>query len=507
MKRFAILPVVLGGVLAGTQVNAQVSEVVISEYLANPTGSDNGPRTEWIELYNRGNIDVDISGYRVKGNYSSSHEPSATDVTLPSGTIVKAKDYLILAGTKVLFVDQQHRRYHDRDQVVDLGWQRASVINNSQARIAIYPPDSIVPEIFMNKAVAMSSGNDETYEIIDVNGPMNESNYQLSPEVFGRPGRPSSSTNPAGVTITGGQRDIKWPSSSDAVTVAVTVGTDGSSPALSSVDIHIDLGSGFTSHAMTDQGGGNYSYEIPAQPTGTKVKYFVQVNGADGTAITQPKPATPYVYFSDDNFPTGNDLVINEIMYNPQGADNGTNGEWVEIYNSTNRDIDMSFFLWGNHMNTPNNRVLPEGFTIEAKGYAIFAWRISAFLNQYPTVTAPIAEAEWPPDAYTSGYTGSILANTNTNQDLPLVHVNAVDWEPQVVDPNNANNIYEPIDIVPFRVADPWPTSTDGRVIWLNDPTLDNTQGANWTKASANGEETPGAANPGVTRVSDWSVY
>src|SRR5690606_9003339 len=62
------------------------TNVVINEIHYHPI--DNDPRGEWLELYNRGNAAVDLSGWSFTGGI---------DFVFPSGTSIGADDYLVVA--------------------------------------------------------------------------------------------------------------------------------------------------------------------------------------------------------------------------------------------------------------------------------------------------------------------------------------------------------------------------------------------------------------------------
>ena len=71
---------------------AEGAAVLINEFMANPAGSDGD--NEWVELYNPGTVDADLSGWLIQGG---------TDIDgfseeLPPGTILPAGGYLIIGG-------------------------------------------------------------------------------------------------------------------------------------------------------------------------------------------------------------------------------------------------------------------------------------------------------------------------------------------------------------------------------------------------------------------------
>lgn len=80
----------------GYSVNHVAAEVLISEIMYNPDGSDSG--REWVELYNSGTTAVDLSGWQVEdlqdGQVSSS---------LPAGTMLPAGEALVVTGSSAMF--------------------------------------------------------------------------------------------------------------------------------------------------------------------------------------------------------------------------------------------------------------------------------------------------------------------------------------------------------------------------------------------------------------------
>lgn len=418
---------------------------------------------------------------------------------LPAGTIIQPKSFLILAGNRINFLGE-YRRY-DASPVVDMGWPRSTVLHNSNSgRVHLIAPGETTPLDVVDYQIGTApwpSGTPNDSITIELNGPTLDNslggNWTYSPAQKGSPGKPNAPLNTGGITITGGVRAIQYPSPTDQLEISVQVSRTG----ISGVDLFFDTStasSGYTSVPMVEApvSSGQFTYNLGAFPDGTLVKYYVQASNVQGFYVTQPY-LTPHAFFVDDDFPTDDDLVINEIMYDPTGVDNGASSEWYEIVNLRSTPIDMSFFMWGNHTETPNARVAPEGSIIPGNGYFIFAGNKALFLQQYPSVDPNIVvEAQWEPT--------SIMSNSLTDAngvDLPLVHANAVDW----------NDTRVPLDFVPYRAGSPWPVTTEGISIQLiPPPTRDNTVGANWNASSAVGQETPSAPN-NTSAVNDWAIY
>ncbi len=91
--------------ILATCVATSNATVVINEYMADDSGTDD---REFVELYNRGNVAVDISGWVVAGRDSTTNNPTATiPGALNSGTTVLAPGgYYVLANTGTLNANQ-----------------------------------------------------------------------------------------------------------------------------------------------------------------------------------------------------------------------------------------------------------------------------------------------------------------------------------------------------------------------------------------------------------------
>jgi hypothetical protein len=74
--------------------------VVINEVDTNPPGDDSESITEWVELYNPTDNDVDLSGWSI-----ASTTILKKTLTIPEGTIISSEDFLIFVNEKVWFTD------------------------------------------------------------------------------------------------------------------------------------------------------------------------------------------------------------------------------------------------------------------------------------------------------------------------------------------------------------------------------------------------------------------
>ncbi|MFB5608496.1 MAG: lamin tail domain-containing protein, partial [Candidatus Nitrosomaritimum yanchengensis] len=74
--------------------------IVINEIDINPPGDDSASPTEWVELYNPTNSDVDIGGWKI-----ASTTVLKQTLTIPSGTIIKSGQFITYSYKTVWFTD------------------------------------------------------------------------------------------------------------------------------------------------------------------------------------------------------------------------------------------------------------------------------------------------------------------------------------------------------------------------------------------------------------------
>ncbi len=80
---------------------AQTSEnVVINEVDTNPLGDDSASISEWVELYNPTDSDIDLSGWEIAS--TTAHKKT---MTIPFGTIIESGEFLTYSYQSIWFTD------------------------------------------------------------------------------------------------------------------------------------------------------------------------------------------------------------------------------------------------------------------------------------------------------------------------------------------------------------------------------------------------------------------
>jgi spore coat protein CotH len=181
------------------------------------------------------------------------------------------------------------------------------------------------------------------------------------------------------------EQDWKAPQAGESVTVTASVSHSSS---LSEVNLHYGIGlfQPFNKVSMNDNGAngdlksndGIYSAIIPGQKPQDFVKYYIEAKANDQNKTTAYFPIGAehdiMVYQVEAQVSNTKDLVINEFMALNQTAivdNNNENSDWLELFNTTNKDIDISgYHLSDNPLNFKKWQ-FPAGSSIKANGYLI----------------------------------------------------------------------------------------------------------------------------------------
>jgi len=92
--------VLIVGISSPAYAQTITDHIVINEVDINPPGDDSESISEWVELYNPTDGDVDLSGWSI-----ASTTILKKTLTIPEGTIISSGDFLTFVNQKVWFTD------------------------------------------------------------------------------------------------------------------------------------------------------------------------------------------------------------------------------------------------------------------------------------------------------------------------------------------------------------------------------------------------------------------
>jgi hypothetical protein len=163
------------------------------------------------------------------------------------------------------------------------------------------------------------------------------------------------------------------------------------------------------------------------------------------------------------------EIVINEINYN--SADDFDSGDWVELFNNSDRTINISGWYFSD--SEENHKfIFPNETILAPNDYLVIVDNDSAFKACFPDVKNFVGETGF-------GLSGS-------GEFMKLV-----------------NDEEQIIDSLTYDDNLPWPVEADGAgaTLELIDPASDNSKGENWQASVAHG--TPGEQNSQVTGIAE----
>ena len=176
------------------------------------------------------------------------------------------------------------------------------------------------------------------------------------------------------------------------------------------------------------------------------------------------QPDSNYVvaaHFTEIGNPADTLIIINEINYH--SSDIFDPGDWLELYNASDEDLDISGWIFQDEEEA-HLFILPAGTWLAARDYLVLCQDTTAFMALFPDVAAYVGEFDF---GLSNG--GELLRLFNP---AAALH-----------------------DSVPYGDDPPWPPEPDGDgpTLELVSPQLDNALASSWGASVDHG--TPGALN------------
>lgn len=330
-------------------------DVVISEIYSSPTTTSGLPNTEYLELYNRTNTPINI------GDWSIHDDVANTTANIPNFILFPDSELVICAiASKALFPANL--------QV--LGISSFPSLNNTGDHIFLRNQSgSLVDDVNYSDTWYRNSTKKAggwSLELIDKSFTCNNKlNWIASTNASG--GTPAQANS-----VTGTFTDTQAPSLLRAITTSIT-----------SVKLFFDepvnrtalvaIGSYSFSNGIVLQPGTQFtvnddSTEVNiALPDTLQLKtiYTVTVSSAIADCAGNSISSFNSASFGLPEEPEFNDVVINEILYDPISG--GT--DYVEIYNRSNKVIDLSQLILSSKDTVTNE--LKSLSTIAVEGYGL----------------------------------------------------------------------------------------------------------------------------------------
>lgn len=529
------------------------ADLLVTEVMYDPKGANNTDHSQYLEVYNPGNQPLDLGGFYWGSSYKEKDDLEYPLVRFPDTFILPAKGYGVVAGigaklrrnypgmdlgriadvnrqttgsvmahagATFYFLDCNQFDFDDQPVVVaDQAFKSFSYKNNTEG----WPNGSSSASFPTN---AGNKGYSIELKNLTLADEGTGSSWAVSPIYNGTPMAPNAvdkTSRPGDVLVQNVERDVEFPGPGQPIVITATV--ESSTP-ISNMRVMVNTGSGtYTPIAMTLQSGSANSYTgtLPGYPDNTLVKYYVEATDTANNKGTYPFAApTNIIPFRVDAVPSlANDLAITEIMFDPYGSDNVNFPEYVEVYNKSNRTIDLSFYLLGYTANTSidvlANNTFPEGTIIGPGEYVTMVAVTENYRRQYIT-GFPSAMDRFGPlhtQYYSFGY-DNVSKFPNGVGEVHFLHPNQIRFykadqtAPDIIPASPS----APFIRVNYDNKAPWPNIGGAALnklsIELKHPSLDPTLPENWGLTMTE-RGTPGRRNswfvPPPSNVGNWTLY
>ncbi|MBT7553431.1 PKD domain-containing protein, partial [bacterium] len=268
-------------------------DIIISEFLPNPAGSDNN---EWIELFNKGEETIDLGGFKLQDN-SARIFTIAEDENLN----IAAQEYLIL----------------------DKSFTGISLNNTGGDAVKLYDPEEELLEIIEYSGVALE---DKSYAREN----MNLDNFLWTSALT--PGEDNEF-----IANLSPQAKIDLLSKDLVVGEKIILSAeDSSDPEESDLEYVWDFGDETTGDEAKEnhiyQAAGNYLVKLKVTDSeGEEDEVSLLINILELELDLDIQDVQPIDFDLSD-------LIISEFIPNPVGSDDY---EWIELQNKSNKNIDL----------------------------------------------------------------------------------------------------------------------------------------------------------------------
>lgn len=417
--------------------------VVFSEIFYDTPGTDSDE--EWIELYNGGSGSLDLAGYTITDNNGT-----GSSYTFPAGSVIGAGSYFVVASNEAGFTAIYGIAASQYGSIPALNNSGDALILTDGSGAEV---DAVAWEGGASSGVPTGWGNGPTaatgesiYRSPVTTDTDTGADWAVAPNNGDPANIPAADvtspviTSIASSSITETEATITW-TTDEAATSVVNYGPTA---ALGSVE----SGTGsVTSHSVT----------LTGLTPGTE--YFFKVESADQSGNVSTSSQTSFTTVT----PAIAEVLFSEIFYDTPGTE--TDEEWLEVYNTTASNLDISGYTIVDNNGTGASYTFPSGSVIAPNDYFTIARTALGF------------QALYAADAHQYG---SLPALNNSGESLLLLDdtgstIDQVAWE------GGAS----------AGVPAGWgtgPTAAEGESIVRVSLTTDTDTDADWTTAPNNGD-------------------
>jgi hypothetical protein len=447
--------------------------LVITEIMYKPAQRFDGRILDFIELYNSNPYWEDISGYRISGE---------ADYVFPQGTIMQGGSYLVVAANTGDLIAEYGISNVTGPYTNALPTSGTIRLRNKQ--------DAVLLEIPYSNEPAWPVAADGTGHSLVLAKPSygeaNAAAWAISDRVGGSPGRQDGYTADAlrNVVINEFLASSQDPlvdyielynHSRQAVNISGCILSDDRNVDKFVVPTNTIIpANGFV---VFDQNQLEFGLNSGGEtiflksPDGTRVLDAITYEAqGNGISFGRHPDGGPQMYALRNRTPAAangpmliNDVVINEIMYEPISRDN--DDEYVELYNKGSAPVSLS--LW--RFTSGINFLFPTNTVLGPSNYLVVARNAARLMSNYANLNS---------SNVIGNYDGGLA---NSGERLALARPD-ISYSTNELGQVSTNLVYVVMDEVTYGIGGHWGTwhNEGGSSLELIDPNSDHRMAYNW---------------------------
>ncbi len=438
------------------------SELTFSEIMFAPESGT----SEFIEIYNLGDSSIDLTGYQFKYYTASNDDIIGTGNGLRlnshSFAVIFENDYDINNGVYKNLVPQNALIL----KIADNAFGSTGMSNSSDRTLILFNQKGDTVDSYTYSADNQNGYSDEKIFLTNENS---ASNWSNSKTLYGTPGSQNSVT-PLNydLVITNFTSNKDYEIVGNIAQIEVVIKNTG---ILNSYDFQLNVFLDINRDSIADNSEIITEYQNgPLQPGDSLSYRFTTSDFYPGDNLFVAKIETS----ADENLTNNiarykfrgininevrNDIVINEIMYAPDSPE----PEWVEIYNKSNKNINLAGYKISDNFDTVS--VINDSLLFHPGEFFVIS-ADSSIRNFYN---------------FNSGFTSANLPTLNNYDDKIII----LDSLNRVIDS--------------LHYFDSWHNpnflTTQGRSLERINPFLPANESSNWSTSANPGGATPGEQN------------
>jgi Lamin Tail Domain/CHU_C Type IX secretion signal domain/Bacterial Ig-like domain len=323
-----------------TVSNIEKFDLVINELMVDPTPVVGLPDVEYIELYNRSGLDLNLKNTKVSVTSTSANIKTIST----SDYILKADSFVVLCDAS----DTSQLKTIVPSYVKIIGIISFPALTNEKALVQILDANTTIISFINYSDTWYQAGFKKdggwSLEQIDANNPCGEiNNWKASVNALGgTPGRKNS--------IQTNNTDNEGPKAIQAIAISADTLLITFNEKLNPKVIDTNL---YRINQGIGKPKGVFGYSLTTKSIKLKINgafqtnilYTLSINDSIADCAGNKRNQTQTINFALPLMAKANELQINEILFNPK-----TGGEeYIELYNNSGNYFDLSQYAFANY--------------------------------------------------------------------------------------------------------------------------------------------------------------